>query len=55
MKFTNMKQTENEKKHRLEQLRVLDNGLPIHVIMTDYTGRGIDTEEDLNAFVENHG
>ena len=55
MKFTNMKQTENEKKHRLEQLRVLDNGLPIHVIMTDYTGRGIDTEEDLNAFLENHG
>ena len=55
MKFTSMKQTENEKKHRLEQLRVLDNGLPIHVLMTEYSGRGIDTEEDLNAFIENYG
>lgn len=55
MKFTNLTQTENEKKYKLEQLRVLDNGLPIHVHMTDYTGRGIDTEEDLNAFMEIHG
>ena len=55
MKFTKMMQTENEKTHKLEQLRVLDNGLPIHVIMTDYTGRGIDTEEDLKAFVETNG
>ena len=55
MKFTKMMQTENEKTHKLEQLRVLDNGLPINVIMTDYTGRGIDTEEDLKAFAETNG
>ena len=55
MKYTKMPQTENEKKYRLEQLRGLDNGLPIHVILTDYTGRGIDTEEDLKAFLEQHG
>jgi len=55
IKFTNMPQTENEKKYKLEQLRILDNGLPIHVLMTDYTGRGIDTEEDLNAFIESYG
>jgi len=55
MKFTKMMQTENEKTQKLEQLRVLDNGLPIHVIMTDYTGRGIDTEEDLKAFAETNG
>ena len=55
MKFTKMMQTENEKTHKLEQLRVLDNGLPIHVIMTDYTGRGIDTKEDLKAFAETNG
>ena len=55
MKFTKMMQTENEKTHKLEQLRVLDNGLPIHVIMTDYTGRGIDTEEDLKAIAETNG
>lgn len=55
MKYTKMPQTENEKTYRLEQLRALDNGLPIHVILTDYTGRGIDTEEDLKAFLEQHG
>ncbi len=55
MKFTNMTQSENEKKYKLEQLRILDNGLPIHVLLTDYSGRGIDTEEDLNAFMEIHG
>ena len=55
MKFTKMMQTENEKTHKLEQLRVLDNGLPIHVIMTDYTGRGIDTEGDLKAIAETNG
>jgi len=55
MKFTNMTQSENEKKYKLEQLRILDNGLPIHVLMTDYSGRGIDTEEDLKAFIETHG
>jgi len=55
MKYTNMSQTENEKQHRLEQLRILDNGLPIHVLMTAYSGRGIDTKEDLDAFVKAHG
>jgi len=55
MKFTNMTQSENEKKYKLEQLRILDNGLPIHVLMTDYSGRGIDTEKDLKAFMETHG
>jgi len=55
MKYTNMAQTENEKLHRLEQLRVLDNGLPIHVLMTEYTGRGIDTEEDLKEYIEHYG
>ena len=44
-----------KKKYKLEQLRILDNGLPIHVLMTDYSGRGIDTEEDLKAFMEIHG
>lgn len=54
MKYTKMPQTKNEKKYRLEQLRALDNGLPIHVIMTDYAGRGIDAEEDLRTFLEKH-
>ncbi len=55
MQYTNMIQTENEKIHRLEQLRVLDNGLPIHVLLTEYSGRGIDTEADLDAYLEHNG
>ncbi len=55
VKFTEMMQTENEKQHKLEQLRVLDNGLPIHVLMTNYRGRGIDTEEDLKNYVKLYG
>ncbi|MCX5810433.1 MAG: 3-deoxy-manno-octulosonate cytidylyltransferase [Proteobacteria bacterium] len=31
----------------LEQLRVLENGYKIKVLLTDYNGFGIDTEEDL--------
>ena len=48
--FTKLKQTANEKKFRLEQLRALDNGVPIKVIKCDYQYRGIDTPEDLKQF-----
>ena len=41
-------QSENEMSLNLEQLRALDNGIPIKVAMTDYPHRGIDTKEDLN-------
>jgi 3-deoxy-manno-octulosonate cytidylyltransferase (CMP-KDO synthetase) len=40
-------QSANEKNSNLEQLRALDNGIPIKVAMTDYPHRGIDTKEDL--------
>ncbi len=32
---------------RLEQLRFLENGIPIHVEPTEYDTIGVDTEEDL--------
>ena len=32
---------------RLEQLRFLDHGVPIHVAETPYDTIGVDTEEDL--------
>ncbi len=48
--FTKLKQTENERKFRLEQLRALDNGVPIKVIKCDYQYRGIDIPEDLKQF-----
>jgi len=53
LQFTMLDQTENEAKSNLEQLRALDNGIPIKVVLTDYPYQGIDTEEDLNQFESN--
>jgi 3-deoxy-manno-octulosonate cytidylyltransferase (CMP-KDO synthetase) len=36
-----------ERTERLEQLRFLENGIPIHVAETPYDTVGVDTEEDL--------
>ena len=36
-----------ERTERLEQLRALWNGIPIHVAVGDYGSLGIDTPEDL--------
>jgi len=47
MEFTKFEQSENEKKYSLEQLRALDNGIPIKVVMCDFAFRGIDTVDDL--------
>ncbi len=53
--FSKLPQTTNEKEQKLEQLRALDHGLPIHVMITDYRGRSIDTEDDLKIFLEKNG
>jgi 3-deoxy-manno-octulosonate cytidylyltransferase (CMP-KDO synthetase) len=37
-----------EHTERLEQLRFLENGIPIHVEPTDFDTIGVDTEEDLH-------
>lgn len=47
MEFTKFEQSENEKKYSLEQLRALDNGIPIRVVKCDFKYRGIDTIDDL--------
>ena len=46
-KFINLKQTENEKKFRLEQLRALDNGIQIDVMYTKNSPIGVDTMDDF--------
>ena len=45
-KFFHLKRTKNEKKYRLEQLRALDNNIPINVILAKKNVVGIDTRED---------
>jgi 3-deoxy-manno-octulosonate cytidylyltransferase (CMP-KDO synthetase) len=36
-----------EQIERLEQLRLLENGYKIRMVMTEYAGIGIDTPEDI--------
>lgn len=38
-----------ERAESLEQLRLLEHGVKIHVAVTEYEARGVDTEEDLTA------
>lgn len=48
-KFVNLKQSENEIKNRLEQLRALDNQQIINVALANSSPIGVDTEEDYLA------
>src|SRR5208337_1773427 len=41
-----------ERSERLEQLRFLENGIPIHVAETPFDSVGVDTEEDLQRVAE---
>lgn len=47
LQFTNWKQTPLELAEKLEQLRYLENGVSIKMILTQHTSIGIDTPEDL--------
>ena len=38
-----------ERAESLEQLRLLEHGVKIHVAVTEYEARGVDTEEDLET------
>ncbi len=48
--FTRLAQSKNEQLFNLEQLRALDNGIPIRVAMCKFPYRGIDIREDLEQF-----
>ena len=48
-KFVNFNQTKNEIEKRLEQLRALDNDIPIMVGLAKSSPIGIDTKEDYIA------
>lgn len=45
--FVALPESSLEQSERLEQLRFLENGIPIHVAQTPHDTVGVDTEEDL--------
>ena len=48
-RFVSFKQSQNEIKNRLEQLRALDNNIDINVALAKSSPIGVDTEEDFMA------
>jgi 3-deoxy-manno-octulosonate cytidylyltransferase (CMP-KDO synthetase) len=50
--YARMPQTPLERTERLEQLRWLEQGRRIRVLVTDHRPAGVDTPEDYAAFVE---
>ena len=51
-RFVSLPESSLEKSERLEQLRFLENGIPIFVGETPYDSVGVDTEEDLQRVIE---
>jgi 3-deoxy-manno-octulosonate cytidylyltransferase (CMP-KDO synthetase) len=47
--FTSLQQSELEKIEKLEQLRMLEHGMIIKVVETEYESLSVDTSEDLKA------
>lgn len=50
--FVTLPESSLERSERLEQLRFLENGIPIYVGETPHDSVGVDTEEDLQRVVE---
>tara|TARA_B100000963_G_C22620471_1_gene669679 strand:- start:791 stop:1525 length:735 start_codon:yes stop_codon:yes gene_type:complete len=48
-RFVSLKQSQNEIKNKLEQLRALDNNININVALAKSSPIGVDTEEDFVA------
>lgn len=51
-RFVQLPESSLEKSERLEQLRFLENGIPIFVGETPHDSVGVDTEEDLQRVIE---
>jgi len=48
-RFSDLPPGRLEKREKLEQLRLLENHIPIHVVKTTHKSHGVDTPEDLDA------
>ena len=51
-RFVSLPESSLEQNERLEQLRFLENGIPIYCAETPYDSVGVDTEEDLQRAIE---
>ena len=51
-RFITLPESSLEKSERLEQLRFLENGIPIYVGETPHDSVGVDTEEDLQRVIQ---
>jgi 3-deoxy-manno-octulosonate cytidylyltransferase (CMP-KDO synthetase) len=51
-RFVTLPESALEKSERLEQLRFLENGIPIYVGETPHDSVGVDTEEDLQRVIQ---
>ena len=51
-RFVTLPESSLERSERLEQLRFLENGIPIYVDETPYDSIGVDTEEDLERVIK---
>jgi 3-deoxy-manno-octulosonate cytidylyltransferase (CMP-KDO synthetase) len=51
-RFVKLAESSLERSERLEQLRFLDNGIPIYCAETPHDSVGVDTEEDLQRVIE---
>ncbi|HLG31991.1 MAG TPA: 3-deoxy-manno-octulosonate cytidylyltransferase [Ignavibacteriaceae bacterium] len=47
LKFTKLKPTDLENAEKLEQLRMIENGIKIKIVVTELDSIGVDTPEDL--------
>ncbi len=54
VEYANLPAAPLENAEKLEQLRALSNGYKIKVAVTNCISRGIDTREDLMAFIERY-
>jgi 3-deoxy-manno-octulosonate cytidylyltransferase (CMP-KDO synthetase) len=48
-RFVSLPQSPLESTEKLEQLRLLENGIPLRVVLTEHRSHGVDTPEDLAA------
>lgn len=60
LRFTKLKPTDLEQMEKLEQLRMLENGFKIKIVVTEYESISVDTDTDLRKareyykkFIEN--